>query len=73
MIVILNIFEFSGGFGMNTGLQDAHNIAWKLASVISGNASKSLLSTYQSGKFADLLNTALGLRQRNRGPHLQSF
>ena len=34
---------------MNTGLQDAHNIAWKLAMVISGKADKSLLSTYQSG------------------------
>lgn len=39
---------------MNTGLQDAHNIAWKLAMVISGKASKSLLSTYQSGEVASI-------------------
>jgi 2-polyprenyl-6-methoxyphenol hydroxylase-like FAD-dependent oxidoreductase len=34
---------------MNTGLQDAHNIAWKLAMVIKGHADKKLLSTYESG------------------------
>ena len=27
-------FPPSGGFGMNTGIQDAHNIAWKLSSII---------------------------------------
>lgn len=34
---------------MNTGLQDAHNIAWKLAMVVKGHADKTLLSTYESG------------------------
>lgn len=24
-------FPPAGGFGMNTGIQDAHNLAWKLA------------------------------------------
>lgn len=32
---------------MNTGIQDAHNLAWKLAAVLSGTASHSLLHTYQ--------------------------
>jgi putative polyketide hydroxylase len=36
----------SGGFGGNTGVQDAHNIAWKLALVLKGLASPDLLSTY---------------------------
>jgi hypothetical protein len=31
---------------MNTGIQDGYNLAWKLARVISGNASSELLSTY---------------------------
>jgi FAD binding domain len=31
---------------MNTGLQDAHNLAWKLAMVISGQAEPNLLETY---------------------------
>ncbi len=36
----------TGGFGMNTGIQDAHNLAWKLAMVIKGQAEESLLDTY---------------------------
>jgi len=35
-----------GGLGMNTGLQDAYNLAWKLAAVIRGEAMDSLLDTY---------------------------
>jgi hypothetical protein len=37
-----------GGQGMNTGLQDAYNLAWKLALVISGRADDSLLDTYEA-------------------------
>jgi len=37
----------SGGFGGNTGVQDAHNIAWKLAMVLKGQAGPDLLSTYE--------------------------
>ena len=29
-------FPPAGGFGMNTGIQDAHNLAWKLAAVLHG-------------------------------------
>ncbi|CDR34112.1 FAD-dependent oxidoreductase [Criblamydia sequanensis] len=36
----------TGGFGMNTGIQDAHNLAWKLAMVIKGRAEDSLLESY---------------------------
>ncbi len=36
----------SGGFGGNTGVQDAHNLAWKLAMVLKGEAGPGLLSTY---------------------------
>jgi 2-polyprenyl-6-methoxyphenol hydroxylase-like FAD-dependent oxidoreductase len=36
----------SGGFGGNTGVQDAHNLAWKLAFVLKGIAGPELLSTY---------------------------
>src|SRR5207244_1169528 len=38
----------NGGFGGNTGVHDAHNLAWKLALVIEGHASEHLLSTYAS-------------------------
>jgi len=36
-----------GGQGMNCGLRDAHNLAWKLASVLNGQAHPALLETYQ--------------------------
>ncbi len=36
----------TGGFGGNTGIQDAHNLAWKLASVLRGTAGPGLLDTY---------------------------
>ncbi|GAB4829326.1 hypothetical protein Ancab_040631 [Ancistrocladus abbreviatus] len=41
-------FPPAGGFGMNTGIQDAQNLAWKLASVIHGIASTTLLRTYET-------------------------
>jgi len=37
----------NGGFGGNTGVQDAHNLAWKLALVAKGKAGPDLLSTYE--------------------------
>lgn len=37
-----------GGQGMNTGLQDAYNLAWKLALVLSGGADDALLDSYES-------------------------
>ncbi len=36
-----------GGQGMNTGLQDAYNLAWKLALVIEGRAADTLLDSYE--------------------------
>lgn len=36
-----------GGFGGNTGIADAHNLAWKLALVLKGAASPELLDTYE--------------------------
>ncbi len=37
-----------GGYGANTGIEDAHNLAWKLASVLSGRAAPALLDTYDA-------------------------
>ena len=36
-----------GGQGMNTGLQDAYNLAWKLAFVVSGRAGATLVHSYE--------------------------
>ncbi|MEU6376569.1 FAD-dependent monooxygenase [Streptomyces sp. NPDC046909] len=38
----------AGGQGMNTGLQDAANLGWKLAQVVHGHAAPDLLDTYQA-------------------------
>lgn len=34
--------------GMNTGVQDAHNLAWKLCLLLNGIASPSIMQTYES-------------------------
>jgi len=38
----------TGGQGMNTGIQDAYNLAWKLAVVLRGCADASLLDSYEA-------------------------
>jgi putative polyketide hydroxylase len=37
-----------GGFGMNCGIQDTHNLAWKLAGVAEGWAGEALLDSYEA-------------------------
>jgi len=41
-----------GGFGGNTGVQDAQNLAWKLSWVLNGKASPDLLDTYEQERKA---------------------
>jgi 2-polyprenyl-6-methoxyphenol hydroxylase-like FAD-dependent oxidoreductase len=62
----------TGGFGLNTGVQDAHNLAWKLGAVLNGWAGPGLLDTYEAerlpyGQFVtrQCLETALSM---GRGP-----
>ncbi len=38
----------TGSFGANTGIADAHNLAWKLAEVLHGHAGPELLDTYEA-------------------------
>jgi hypothetical protein len=47
-----HIHSPAGGQGMNTGLQDAANLAWKLAMVLHGDAAPSLLDTYSAERRA---------------------
>ncbi|GGP08619.1 FAD-dependent oxidoreductase [Oceanobacillus neutriphilus] len=37
-----------GGFGANTGIEDAYNLAWKLSAVLSGESSTEILDTYDA-------------------------
>ncbi|MBB4686773.1 FAD-dependent oxidoreductase [Amycolatopsis jiangsuensis] len=38
----------TGSFGANTGIADAHNLAWKLAAVLHGHAGAELLDSYEA-------------------------
>ena len=42
----------AGGQGMNTCIQDAHNLAWKLALVVNGRAGEELVDSYQDERRA---------------------
>jgi 2-polyprenyl-6-methoxyphenol hydroxylase-like FAD-dependent oxidoreductase len=43
-----HIHSPAGGQGMNTGIGDAFNLAWKLADALQGRASSSILETYEA-------------------------
>lgn len=53
-----------GGFGANTGIDDAHNVAWKLAEVLAGRSRPQLLDTYDAERrpIADLRHDQLFAR-----------
>ncbi|KAJ9554504.1 hypothetical protein OSB04_018549 [Centaurea solstitialis] len=56
-------FPPAGGFGMNTGIQDAHNLAWKLAAIVKGITPMSILPTYEMERRpVALFNTALSIQ-----------
>jgi 2-polyprenyl-6-methoxyphenol hydroxylase-like FAD-dependent oxidoreductase len=42
-----HIHSPAGGQGMNTGMQDAFNITWKLAAVLKGHSPSSILDSYE--------------------------
>jgi 2-polyprenyl-6-methoxyphenol hydroxylase-like FAD-dependent oxidoreductase len=46
-----HIHSPAGGQGMNTGLQDAGNLAWKLSAVIKGKAPATILATYNAERW----------------------
>jgi 2-polyprenyl-6-methoxyphenol hydroxylase-like FAD-dependent oxidoreductase len=43
-----NVHPPDGGWGLNTGVQDAVNLGWKLAQVVKGTSPESLLDTYHA-------------------------
>ena len=52
------------GQGMNSGIRDAHNLAWKLAAVVRGHLAPSLLESYETerrGHVASMIELALGM------------
>ncbi len=43
-----HLFTPTGGFGMNTGIDDAANLAWKLAAIVQGWSGPRLLDSYEA-------------------------
>ncbi|MBH0777798.1 FAD-dependent monooxygenase [Nocardia sp. NEAU-351] len=67
----------AGGQGLNTGVQDAANLGWKLAAVLRGNAPDTLLDTYESERRpvgAQVLhNTRAQTALLRPGPHTDAL
>ena len=65
-------FPPTGGLGLNTGLQDAHNLAWKIAAVEAEQASDPLLDSYQTERQAvAMTNSAQSYKNAQRILKLQ--
>ena len=61
----------AGAQGMNTGIQDAYNLAWKLALALAGGADERLLDTYDEERLENaknLLRTTDRMFQLAAGP-----
>jgi 3-(3-hydroxy-phenyl)propionate hydroxylase len=52
--------------GMNTGLQDANNLAWKLAAVVKGIAPSSILDSYSDERVADAMQICFNAARSTR-------
>ncbi|QNE21424.1 hypothetical protein F1D05_30245 [Kribbella qitaiheensis] len=67
----------SGGQGMNTGIQDAVNLGWKLALVVTGSAPQALLDSYETERrpVADrvLRNTRAQVLLSRPGPNVDAL
>ena len=65
----VHLFTPTGGFGMNTGVDDAVNLAWKLAALVQGWGGPQLIGSYESERRPTALrNTAAAKRlARNVG------
>jgi 2-polyprenyl-6-methoxyphenol hydroxylase-like FAD-dependent oxidoreductase len=46
----------AGGQGMNSGIQDAHNLAWKLARALAGGDAETLLASYELERREAVIN-----------------
>ncbi|KAG8148397.1 FAD-dependent monooxygenase [Burkholderia catarinensis] len=63
----VHLFSPTGGFGMNTGIDDAANLAWKLAGAVQGWAGPALLASYEAERRPIALrNTAAARRLTQR-------
>lgn len=56
----------AGGQGMNTGIQDVYNLAWKLAAVINGECKPSLLESYNAERYPIAKNILINTTMMTR-------
>ncbi len=59
----VHLFTPTGGFGMNTGIDDASNLAWKLAALVQGWGGGGLLASYESERMPIALRNTEAARQ----------
>ena len=59
----IHIFTPTGGFGMNTGVDDAANLAWKLAATLQGWGGSALLASYETERRPVALRNTAAARQ----------
>lgn len=62
-----HLFTPNGGFGMNTGVDDAANLAWKLAAAVQGWAGPGLLPSYEAERRPVALRNTTAARELNIG------
>ncbi len=62
-----HLFTPNGGFGMNTGIDDTANLAWKLAALLHGWGGTGLLSTYESERRPVARRNTTAARELNAG------
>ncbi|MEV8442443.1 FAD-dependent monooxygenase [Actinosynnema sp. NPDC051121] len=62
-----HLFTPNGGFGMNTGVDDAANLAWKLAAAVQGWAGPGLVESYEAERRPVALRNTAAARRLNEG------
>src|SRR5207244_12512945 len=62
----VHLFTPTGGFGMNTGIDDAANLAWKLAALVQGWGGPSLLQSYEIERKPIAHRNTIAARELNK-------
>ena len=62
-----HLFTPTGGLGMNTGVDDAANLAWKLAAVLQGWGGRGLLASYEAERHPVAVRNTTAARALARG------
>src|SRR5262249_27768139 len=61
-----HLFTPTGGFGMNTGMDDASNLSWKLAALVQGWGGPGLLQSYETERRPIAERNTIAARELNK-------